>query len=178
MLTVARLQFSKNHRSMLRAVAELKRRGTVPFRRYVIVGNGSEMDELRRLTQSLDIEGLVEFAGEVMGRDLDDFFERCGLLALPALDEAFGLVYLEAAAWGRASIASKRGGPAEIVIVGETGWIVDPFDIQQIADVIQSAFSDPAELKLRGERARIRVLAEFTIAQHVDCFERASRMTV
>ena len=47
MLTVARLQFSKNHRGLLSAVAELKRRGTVPFRRHVIVGDGVELDDLR-----------------------------------------------------------------------------------------------------------------------------------
>jgi glycosyltransferase involved in cell wall biosynthesis len=87
------------------------------------------------------------------------------------LVEGFGLVYLEAAARARASLAPDHGGPAEIVIDGETGWTVDPFDVARMADAILQAFSDPAELRRRGEAARGRLEAEFTLRRFADRFE-------
>jgi len=178
LLTVARLQFSKNHRRILRAVAEIKRRGPVPFRRYVIVGDGPESADLRSFADELGIGELVEFAGTVTGTDLDGYYDRAGLFVLPAFDEGFGLVYLEAAARGRASIASSHGGPAEIVADGETGWVVDPFDPMEIADAILKAFDNPAELARRGAAARARLLSEFTVACFVDRFEEIARAAI
>ena len=173
MLTVARLQFSKNHRGLLEAVAELKRRGTIPFRRYVIAGDGPELGDLRRFVAEQGIGDVVELAGRVTGRDLDALYERAGLFALPAFDEGFGLVYLEAAARARPSLAPDHGGPAEIVVEGETGWLVDPCDPLQMAEVIRSAFSQRDELRRRGLAARRRLLSEFTVERFVDSFEDA-----
>jgi glycosyltransferase involved in cell wall biosynthesis len=171
MLTVARLQFSKNHRGMLRAVAELRRRGTLPFRRHVIVGDGAELSDLRSYSDELGVADVVEFAGSVTGRALDAYYRGCGLFALPAFDEGFGLVYLEAAARARASLAPDHGGPAEIVIDGETGWTVDPFDTSRLADVILEAFSDAPSLQRRGVAARARLEAHFTLRHFADRFE-------
>jgi len=173
MLTVARLQFSKNHRGLLAAVAELKRRGTVPFRRCVIVGDGPELVDLRRFVTEQAIGDIVTFAGNVTGRDLDGYYESAGLFALPAFDEGFGLVYLEAAARARASLGPDHGGPAEIIVDGETGWHADPFDPCHIADALQSAFSQRSELRRRGLAARSRLLSEFTVERFVDSFEDA-----
>jgi glycosyltransferase involved in cell wall biosynthesis len=173
MLTVARLQFSKNLEGILAAVAELRRRGPLPFRLYRIVGAGDQYGDLRRRAAELGIADAVHFMGSVAGRDLDTCYQRAGLFALPAFDEGFGLVYLEAAARGRASLAPSHGGPAEIVVDGETGWLVDSTDVGGMADAIAGAFAAPEELRRRGLAARRRFEAQFSTSRFVDRFEAA-----
>ncbi len=59
------------------------------------------------------------------------------MLMTPKWIEAFGMVVVEALACGVPVITYRRGGPAEIVIDGQTGWIVDPDNISQLEAALQ-----------------------------------------
>lgn len=58
------------------------------------------------------------------------------LLVTPHWTEAFGIVAIEALACGVPVIAYRQGGPAEIVQLGKTGWLVDPGDVTGLAEAI------------------------------------------
>ena len=58
------------------------------------------------------------------------------LLVTPRWTEAFGIVAIEALACGVPVIAYRQGGPAEIVRSGDTGWLVDPGDVTELAKAI------------------------------------------
>lgn len=80
--------------------------------------------------------------------------------------EAFGRVVIEAQAMARPVIASDRGGPAEIVQHGATGWLVPPGDPEALAKVLSEVLELSAEARLQvGRRAREVVLASFTTAR-------------
>lgn len=65
-----------------------------------------------------------------------DLGQCCGLLMTPKWVEAFGNVAIEALACGVPVIAYRRGGPAEIVEPGKTGWLVEPDDVQGLVAAI------------------------------------------
>ena len=79
-------------------------------RKLVIVGDGPEMQRLKRLAGKN-----VEFAGEVTDQQLRDIYARCRAL-LFAADEDFGMVPLEAQSYGRPVIAYGKGGSLETVV--------------------------------------------------------------
>jgi glycosyltransferase involved in cell wall biosynthesis len=84
--------------------------------------------------------------------------------------EPFGLVVVEAMALGRPVIASKLGGPGEIVAPG-TGWTFDPTEPRQLARCIEEALGDPARAREVG-RAAIERANAFSIEATVAGVER------
>ncbi len=76
---------------------------------------------------------------------------------IPAV-EGFGIVFLEAAACGKPSIAGKSGGIADAVLEGQTGWLVDPLDLNAIQELLLRLISQPQLIKEMGERALSRAL--------------------
>ncbi|HLJ94315.1 MAG TPA: glycosyltransferase family 4 protein, partial [Gemmataceae bacterium] len=76
-----------------------------------------------------DSKALVEFVGEVGGRDKDEFLGNAYALLFPInWPEPFGLVMIEAMACGTPVIAYRRGSVPEIMEDGVTGWIVEQVD--------------------------------------------------
>lgn len=70
--------------------------------------------------------------------------------------ESFGLAAAEASAIGLPVIASASSGLLDVVEDGSTGWSVEPGDVQALVDAIATAYRDPMETQLRGERGRER----------------------
>jgi UDP-glucose:tetrahydrobiopterin glucosyltransferase len=81
----------------------------------------------------------VEYLGFLDTDGMQKVVRRCrGLLVTPRWVEAFGNVVMEALACGVPVIAYRRGGPAEIVRDGETGWLVEPDSVDGLITAIQS----------------------------------------
>lgn len=91
----------------------------------------------------------------------------------PALPEPFGLVLLEAMAMRVPVVATNAGGPAEIVVDGETGYLVPPGDVEGLAHAITSLLDDPKLRKTMGGAGRERVQARFTAERMVREIEAA-----
>jgi glycosyltransferase involved in cell wall biosynthesis len=81
------------------------------------------------------------------------------------------LVVLEAMEAGRPVIASRVSGIPEVVVDGETGWLVPPEDPRVLARCIREALSDPAERRRRGLAGRERVLARFRPERAAELWE-------
>ena len=76
------------------------------------------------------------------------------MFALASVREQFGLVLVEAIACEVPVVAVDRFGPGEIVADGETGWLVEPDDVDDLAGALLQAIDDPAERARRGARGR------------------------
>ena len=96
----------------------------------------------------------VFLAGWYDHDDLPDLLAAADLFALASVREQFGQVLVEAMASGVPPIAVDRFGPGEIVSAGETGWLVEPDDVDALAAALREAIDDPDERKRRGTRAR------------------------
>ena len=176
LLTVSRLHPEKNVDTVLEAITFLRTRGTLPFARYVVAGEGPLKDALAQRARDLGIADIVEFLGFVSDDDLARLYQHAALVIYVPLDETYGLVFPEAAFWRKAVIGPDHGGPAEIIRHGETGLQVDATDPRAIADSIAVCMRDP-ELRTRlGNAAYEYATAELTFAHFVDRFEHDLRI--
>lgn len=80
-----------------------------------IVGGGDDQARLEALAKRLGLNQAVRFLGIVDDATLRGEYAACDMFALPSRKEGFGLVYLEAMAWGKPCLAARAGGAPEIV---------------------------------------------------------------
>jgi glycosyltransferase involved in cell wall biosynthesis len=105
----------------------------------------------------------VEALGHIPREDLFKLMQNASVLIYPSeWYESFGMSVIEAFATGLPVIASKIGGPAETVVEGENGWRFIPRDANDLARVVQEAWSHPEELRRRGDIARRHYLEKYT----------------
>jgi glycosyltransferase involved in cell wall biosynthesis len=131
-----------------------------PEARLLLIGDGPRESELRALATKLGVESRVVFAGA--RDDVAALMARATLALLPTQMEALPTALLEAAASGVATVATNVGGVPEVVVDGETGWLVDAPDPTLFADELTAAFSDPDERRRRAARARARAEVVFS----------------
>jgi glycosyltransferase involved in cell wall biosynthesis len=124
---------------------------------------------LRRLAEGRD----VAFLGPVPDAALPELYRRAAVLALPSQErtcygrevhasELLGLVALEAMASGTPVVASRTGGLAEVVVDGETGFLVAPGDQEALGDRLALLLSDRRLAARLGANARDLVVERFT----------------
>jgi glycosyltransferase involved in cell wall biosynthesis len=95
----------------------------------------------------------VFLAGWHAHTELPELLAASDALVLASVREQFGSVLVEAMACGVPPIAVNRYGPADIVRDGDTGWLVEPDDEEQLTEALVACLTDPVERELRGERA-------------------------
>ena len=103
----------------------------------------------------------VDFLGFVEKELLPGYFQNCDLFVAPSLYESFGLIYIEAMAYGKPVIGCKTGGVPEVIKDGETGLLVPPEDPQSLAQAIIKLLKDPKLRREMGQRGRKHVEANF-----------------
>ena len=137
MLSMGRVEPEKNYGVIIKLMPELLK--LIPQLKYVIVGDGSDMNNLKDLVQSHDLKFNVIFTGAIKDEvPSKAFYYQLAHIYVTASTKAegFGISYIEAAAAKTAIIASKLGGSAEAVKDGETGVLVDPKSTAEIRDAI------------------------------------------
>lgn len=106
---------------------------------YVIVGDGEEMDRL--VTMAEPHKKQVIMTGKVSDEEKNAWLSVCDIFIMPSSAsendvEGFGIVYLEAHAYKKPVIAGRSGGAVEAVLENITGLLVNPQDIDEIANAI------------------------------------------
>jgi phosphatidyl-myo-inositol dimannoside synthase len=164
-VTVTRLVDYKGIDFAIRALKRADRPDAV----YLVCGEGEDRPRLEALVRELKMEARVRFTGAVAGAELVDHFNLADAFVLLSREdrvtpnvEGFGIVFLEAAACAKPSIAGRSGGVPDAVLDGETGWLVDPCDEEEISRAMRECLDSPEDTRTRGARARERVETEFT----------------
>jgi starch synthase len=94
--------------------------------------------------------------------DLVQLYSHATVFVCPSIYEPFGLINLEAMACGTPVVASRVGGIPEVVVDGETGWLVPPGDPTALAGALRSALADSERAHRFGDAGRRRVEAHFS----------------
>lgn len=143
-----------------------------PAARLVVAGEGGERGPLDELVGRLGLEGSVEFLGPVEPGHVPALLDSATVVVVPSRwVEPFGLVALEAALMARPVVATRTGGLAEIVVDGETGFLVDREAPNSIAEGVIALLESPVKAQHMATRARQRALDEFGWEQFVDAYD-------
>jgi glycosyltransferase involved in cell wall biosynthesis len=166
---VGNVKVWKGQETLVRAVALLKPK--FPNIRCLLVGASTERDKdyrdkLEGLCRESGIVENVIFAG--FQRNSTDYMALMDVVAHTSIDpEPFGIVTLEAMSRARPLVSTTIGGPAEVVIHGETGLLVEPGKPELLANAVASLLNDKEKASAMGQRGLQR-LSEFSMQKNLD----------
>jgi phosphatidylinositol alpha-1,6-mannosyltransferase len=166
LLLVARLTSPrKGHDVVVRALPSVVARGADV--RFVVVGEGDQT-RLRELAAECGVAERLSIIGAASDEELPALMRMADVYVMPSRwdptvqeGEGFGIVYLEAAAAGRPTIAGNTGGSLDAVVDGVTGITVDAESPDEVAAAISALLDDPARARALGAAGRARVGREF-----------------
>lgn len=161
--SVGRLSRRKGFDQMIRAVAQLHAEG-IPLR-YVIAGIGEDADYLDGLIVEHNVQGIVHRISAVSEADLPRWMNTCDVFAMPNRDingdnEGFGMVFIEAAACGKPSLAGKAGGTGSAVVEKRTGIRVDGESVGEITAALVQLLGKAG--LMMGQNGFRRIAESFT----------------
>lgn len=132
---------------------------TIPAR-LIMMGDGPELPEARRMAEELHIADRVNFLGG--SESVDEVFPVADLFLLPSDHEGFGLAALEAMSCAVPVIGTARGGMKEFIHHDINGFLFDPDDIDGMVEKARQILSDEALRLSIGKRARCTVTQHYT----------------
>jgi teichuronic acid biosynthesis glycosyltransferase TuaC len=163
--TLGHIVARKRHVDVLHALTVLTPRVAGDLR-WVVIGDGPERPGLQRLAAQLGVEDRIEWRGQLPPDEALEELSRCHVMALPSLNEAFGVAYVEALACGLPAIGcAGEGGPEEIATFGEGMLLTPPRDPDALADRIAGLLGDPERLATLSDAARKTASDEFSWAR-------------
>lgn len=149
----------------------------VPEARFVIAGEGSLLEPMKRLATSMGVEERVHFLGRVTEERLPEVYAACDVFVLPSVSrlEAFGIVALEAMATAKPVIVADIPGVREMIEDGRDGLLADPVNPADLGEKIRRLLADPEARRTMGQRGREKVLESFGIERVTDRIEAMYR---
>lgn len=162
-VAVGRLTAYKGFRYLIEAVAILKRK--IPGIQLKIVGDGPQRVELESLSKELEVSDNILFLG--FQRRPETFWKEAVLVVIPSLVEAFGLVFLEAMAYGKPVVAFDVPAGNEIIQNGKSGLLVETRNPVAMANAIEQLILSPSLACKLGKNGRESVFTNFNFERVV-----------
>jgi len=171
---VGALHQRKDHLTFLAAAENVARR--VEKVVFLIVGSGFESYTtlLRQRISDLRLDSRVRLLGSWQG-DIHDLLAAVDVLVISSEQESFGLTAIEALAMETPVVATRCGGPEEILVDDETGLLVPVKDPCALADAIVRLLMDPELARRMGKKGRIHVSECFGVDRYVHGIQRVIR---
>lgn len=163
----------KGHQDTLQALKEI---GDVHKTQLYIAGSGSDIEyaAIHRLRDELGLQQKVHFLGQIDNAQL--WMEAADVFVQPSLEEAFGLVFIEAGLHKLPVVATNIGGIPDIVVDGETGYLVPPANPKALADALSQLIVSSKLREQFGVAANQRIRSKFDkqhmINNYLDSFNQ------
>ena len=165
-LTVGRWAASERYKGvddLIRAFAQL--RPTIPDLHLVVVGEGDDLTRLRELAAEMNTTDAVHFLQRLSREKLAACYHRADVFALPSTGEGFGLVFLEAMAFGKPIVAAAAGGSTDLVENEINGLLVPSHNPEQLANALGRLFGDDAFRSTLGRRGVEKVHTQYSFGR-------------
>ena len=135
LITVSRFDKRKNHEKIIMALRNLKQQ--YPDIVYICVGYGDEEENLKKLTQKLDLSSQIMFFKDISNELKNALIAKSDIFVMPSIIhktsvEGFGIAYVEAAQYGVPSLGGKDGGASDAIYHNKTGLICDGNNLDDI----------------------------------------------
>ena len=171
-LAVGRFEVAKDYPNMLRAFALVRR--DRPGATLLLVGRGSLQPETEALVRELGLTGAVRFLG--VRDDVPAVMAAADAYVMSSAWEGMPMVLLEAAAAGLPIVATEVGGNREVVLEGESGFLVPPRDENALAAAMLRLDALPeAERRAMGQRGQEHIRRHYGLARVADRWEELYR---
>lgn len=157
-VSIGRLHRVKGHDLTIRAVARIP--STIPVK-LAIIGEGPEYQNLKALIESLGVSKRVKLIGYT--KNVYKYLKYANVCVLASRTEGFGNVVAEALSMGVPIVATRSGGPEEILGNGEFGVLVDVGNVEQLATAIVEALLTETPDRALAQRSYL-----FSVDQSVD----------
>lgn len=171
---IGRISPLKGHLEFIRAARLAS--DQFPRIHYYIIGESFSFhsdykEEVISLAKAVQLEDKIFFLGHK--DDIENYLQMLNVLVVPSIrPEAFGRVIIEAMSFAMPVIATRLGGPAEIVVNNETGFLVDPNSPSEIASCIVLLARDRKMRRRLGQNGLRRAEDLFTIERCVRQIEQ------
>lgn len=158
---------------LIRAFERLHRSDDPDLRdtKLVIAGDGELKGELVDTARSLNLwDDAVEFTGWAEGESKDALYKKASVFVLPSYHEGLPMAVLEAMSFGLPVVATNVGDIKEAVSEGENGngFLVEPGDVDQLADALRTLIKNPQMCSDYGKAAREKIHDKFNAAAYAD----------
>jgi starch synthase (maltosyl-transferring) len=168
-LAVGRLDVQKGLADLLAAAERIVPQN--PAWHLALAGDGPCRDWLlERISTRSSLSGRVHWLGA--RNDVPGLLRSADVLVLASLWEGMPNVVLEAMAASRAVVATAVEGTEDLVVPGQTGWLVPARDPGALSAALLTAARDPGLCRTLGQNGRARVASEFSLAETVAAYER------
>lgn len=166
LLTISRMNTADSDKGIDHVITALPAvRAQVPDVNYVVVGDGTDRPRLEHLAAKHNVTDIVQFAGRVSDEQLHAYLHATDVFVLPSRKEGFGIVFLEAMAYGKPVVAGAHGGSPEVVADGETGILVRNGDQDALVEALTSLLLNPEMRRKMGDAGMHRVQTVFSYDQ-------------
>ncbi len=156
---LANLRPEKNHEMFLRVARKLLD-SDVPAV-FIVAGDGPMRDELLEMSQSMGISSRIHFLGRC--DDVVDLLMATDIVAMTSLHESLPNAIIEAGAAGVPSVSTDCGSVSELIIDGQTGFIVQKNDDDAMVERLVTLISNPNLRLLMGREAKKHVADKFSL---------------
>ncbi|MFN3652863.1 MAG: glycosyltransferase [Armatimonadota bacterium] len=168
---LARVTEDKGQVETIDAFASLAARH--PRAELWIVGEGTLRPRLEEQARALGVQDRVRFTG--FRSDIAAVFQAVDVVVQASHREGLGNTLLEAMAASRPIVASGVGGILDVVVPGETGTLVPPYNAAAIAEALEPLLADEALREKYGRQGRQRVEREFRLDAETQQWDRLFR---
>ena len=142
----------KGYDTLISVLPKLVQQG-VRFK-YILAGKADavELKRMQALIKMLQLEAHVVLPGFIVDEEVIDHYLLADVFAMPSKGEGFGIVYIEAMAWGLAVIAGNKDGSTEALQFGQLGTLVDPDNAEEVGDALVRVLQEePQPAKVQRE---------------------------
>lgn len=161
-LFAGRLVYYKGCDILIKAFARLEQKNV----RLTVIGDGVLREAMEGLAKELDVDDKIDFLGEVEREVMLGQFAECDIFVLPSVapSEAFGIVQIEAMAYGKPVINTYlKSGVPYVSIHEKTGLTVEAGHVSQLAQAMERLITNPQLREEYGKAAAERVREYFNM---------------
>ena len=171
-LTVGRWAASERYKGvddLIRAVAQLRMK--FPGLHLAAIGEGDDLPRLEKVAGDSGVSESVRFLTNLSREEIAACYARSEIFALPSTGEGFGLVFLEAMAFGKPLIGVARGGITDIIEDKVNGLLVPPGDLKSLVDALAELLENESLRMELGRRGAENVRQRYSFEVFVDNLE-------
>jgi glycosyltransferase involved in cell wall biosynthesis len=139
---------------------------------FVHIGSGDDLARVQNLAKELDVSDCVHFLKGFSREELADCYAHADIFAMPSAGEGFGLVYLEAMAFGKPLVAAAAGGALDLVQDGVNGLLVQPRDLASLGSALARLLEDACLRQKLGQRGAALVREKYRFESFVSNLEQ------